>query len=396
VAVAEALRDLGHRVVFAGDGRYVRGAGSVVAPRGFETLPLADLAPEEVLIGSFDIHTRESAARFVQAERALYREIRPDAVIHDYRPTAPVSAALAGIPSFAVNNTDYTNYSARVLKAPVDHPVAKTFRRLLGARLGQAVADRVAPAAARMLFRKAARPHNALLRSHGQPARENILAVLEGSALNFLADAREWTPVRPLPANFLFVGPILWSPREERERWERVRAALPSGRPVIYVTFGSTGRREVFDLVFSELGGRDEVVILTTGGQVPPGVAAPANFIVEEFLPGEAVLEVAELMVCHGGSGSLYQAALAGRPVVAVAMRGDQEWNGEEVVRLGIGRATTARAVLATPGSLYGLVREILGDAPLRDGARRLQQILCAYGGPRRAAEAMTEWLARR
>src|SRR5439155_9799227 len=156
------------------------------------------------------IHDRRSLRRFVEAEAALYRELRPAAVIHDYRPTAPFSAALAGLPSFAVNNTDYTNFSARKMRAPVDHPIAKTLRLLLGRGRGQRAADRIAPAAARHLFKKAAKPYNELLREHGLPPRENILGVLEGSARNFLADAREWTPARALPASLEFVGPILW------------------------------------------------------------------------------------------------------------------------------------------------------------------------------------------
>ncbi|HEY9855460.1 MAG TPA: hypothetical protein V6D05_06975, partial [Stenomitos sp.] len=66
------------------------------------------------------------------------------------------------------------------------------------------------------------------------------------------------------------------------------------------------------------------------------------------------------LTILNGGSGTLYQAINARRPMILVPMHVDQEWNAYEAEHLGIARAFHRRQVIARKGLLRQTVIEIL------------------------------------
>ncbi|MFF1647967.1 glycosyltransferase [Streptomyces sp. NPDC058240] len=84
-------------------------------------------------------------------------------------------------------------------------------------------------------------------------------------------------------------------------------------------------------------------VLLTTGhhidvqdlGPLPPRVH------VEPWVPQADVLRSASLVVCHGGSGTVYGALAAGVPLVCVPLFADQPENARLVAAAGAGTAVT-------------------------------------------------------
>lgn len=84
-------------------------------------------------------------------------------------------------------------------------------------------------------------------------------------------------------------------------------------------------------------------VLLTTGhlidatdlGPLPPHVHA------EPWVPQEDVLRRASLVVCHGGSGTVFGALAAGVPVICVPLFADQPVNARLVAGAGAGTAVT-------------------------------------------------------
>ena len=84
----------------------------------------------------------------------------------------------------------------------------------------------------------------------------------------------------------------------------------------------------------------------------------PAHVHVEAWVDQADVLGTAELVVCHGGSGTTFGALAAGVPVVIVPMFADQFTNGDRVAAAGAG-AVVHRDPLGAGRRPLGL-----GDAP--------------------------------
>jgi len=113
--------------------------------------------------------------------------------------------------------------------------------------------------------------------------------------------------------------------------------------------------------VLQAVAGLDVRVLLTIGRRVDPAALGPvpANVHVEAWIDQALVLDDAHLVVCHGGSGTVFAALAAGVPVVVVPLFADQFENGRRIAAAGAG-------VVADPPPARGGTRRVVGspDAP--------------------------------
>ncbi|WP_330436044.1 glycosyltransferase [Streptomyces sp. NBC_00825] len=84
-------------------------------------------------------------------------------------------------------------------------------------------------------------------------------------------------------------------------------------------------------------------VLLTTGHLIEPADLGPLppHVRVEQWVPQADVLCRASLVVCHGGSGTVFGALAAGVPLVCVPLFADQPVNARLVTDAGVGLAIT-------------------------------------------------------
>jgi UDP-glucoronosyl and UDP-glucosyl transferase len=137
--------------------------------------------------------------------------------------------------------------------------------------------------------------------------------------------------------------------------------------PLIYVTFGTvlgymTIAADVYRTVLRAMEGRRARVLLTVGRQFDPAALGPlpANVHLEQWLDQDRVMREADLVVCHGGSGTTFGALAAGVPLVIVPVFADQFENGRRVAHAGAGR--TVEPHPATPDGHRQPITE--DDAP--------------------------------
>ncbi len=135
-------------------------------------------------------------------------------------------------------------------------------------------------------------------------------------------------------------------------------------------------------------------VLATTNRHRPeePLPAAPANAVVVDWLSYTQALAVADLVVCHGGHGTVARALGAGVPVLCCPAVGDMAENGARVAWSGAGLMLPWRLLGAR--TLRVAVRRLLGD----DGFVARAGEIAAWGrandGATRGAE-LVEALAR-
>jgi MGT family glycosyltransferase len=135
----------------------------------------------------------------------------------------------------------------------------------------------------------------------------------------------------------------------------------------VYVTFGTVlGYMSiaggVYRAALEAVRHLEARVLLTVGkrfdlnhlGSLPP------NVHVEAWVDQARVLPEADLVVCHGGSGTAYGALAAGLPLVTVPVFADQFENSRRITAYGAGRTVETESASST-----GLRRPIGGeDAP--------------------------------
>jgi hypothetical protein len=113
-----------------------------------------------------------------------------------------------------------------------------------------------------------------------------------------------------------------------------------SRAPLVYVSFGTvlghmSIAAEIYRVALAAAAGLDARVLLTVGRRFDASQLGelPSNVHVEPWVDQPDVLAEAEVVVCHGGSGTTFGALAAGVPLVIVPLFADQFANGPKVAK---------------------------------------------------------------
>jgi UDP:flavonoid glycosyltransferase YjiC (YdhE family) len=194
----------------------------------------------------------------------------------------------------------------------------------------------------------------------------------------------------PFPHTFRFSEPEPdVGPATLPDWWDGSRA------PLLYLTFGTvlghmTMATDVYRIALRAVADLPVRVLLTTGrkldrSQLGP---APANVHVEAWIDQRDALAAADLVVCHGGSGTVFGALASGVPTVVVPVFADQFENGRRVAESGAGLTIAPQPdarddprVLLTPSDsprITNAITAALESPSLRREARRIAEQMAA------------------
>ena len=112
--------------------------------------------------------------------------------------------------------------------------------------------------------------------------------------------------------------------------------------------------------------------------------------MLEPWLSYSQLMPLADLVICHGGHGTVARALDAGAPVLCCPAVGDMAENGVRVPWSGAGLSLPRR--LLGPKSLRAAVRRILGDPSFGEKAREIAAWSRANDGAQRGADAVEEF----
>jgi len=165
--------------------------------------------------------------------------------------------------------------------------------------------------------------------------------------------------------------------------------SLPD-RPTVYVTLGTIFNAvDRFPPLLSALGGLECNVIVTIGRDNDPSDLAPipANAVVERFIPQDLLLPHVDVMVGHGGSGSMLAALARGIPALMLPAGADQFENADACHRLGLARVLLPHEV--TPDAVRDQVAILLSDESYQQRARALAEDIARMPEPCDVAAAV-------
>jgi UDP:flavonoid glycosyltransferase YjiC (YdhE family) len=186
------------------------------------------------------------------------------------------------------------------------------------------------------------------------------------------------SPVPP-PASQQPIRPVAWAPPAPLPSW------LPSApHPRVYVTLGtvSYGAVEVLRRAILAVAAHGAEVLVAAGPAGDPALLGdlPANVHTEKFVPQAEVLRHVDLVVHHGGTGTMLGTLAEGLPQLILPQGADQPFNGMMIERAGAGRALPNEA--QTPAALEEAVGALLAEGPERLTAKRIAEEIAAMPAP--------------
>jgi UDP:flavonoid glycosyltransferase YjiC (YdhE family) len=134
-------------------------------------------------------------------------------------------------------------------------------------------------------------------------------------------------------------------------------------------------------------------VLATTNRHRPAEpLEVPDNAVLHPWLSYSQAMSVADLVICHGGHGTVARALAAGVPVLVAPAVGDMAENGARVVWAAAGTMLPRR--LLSGRSVRLATRRLLGDERYRVRAAEIAAWATANDGPA-CASGLVEDAAR-
>ncbi len=191
---------------------------------------------------------------------------------------------------------------------------------------------------------------------------------------------REW------PAGTHVTGPLFFELAADP-------VEVPEGDEPFVVIAPSTAQDPECELVRTALAAlADEPVrVLATVNRREPSepIAVPDNAVLTDWLPYSQVMPEADLVISHGGHGTVVRALHSGAPVLCCPAVGDMGENGARVSWAGAGLSLPRR--LLSERGVRLAARRVLGDGSYRAKAREIAEWSAANDGAERASELVEE-----
>lgn len=368
--LAREARERGHEVlvgVGAGLASTVASAGFEHAPVGLPTLGQAVAAVPELVgltgrrraVVTFRRVFCEAIATAIATDvLSLAERWRPDVIVHeDMDLGSGVAAERLGIPHATIQATAWRPRMRDLAQEPMD----------------------------------------ALRRQHGLSPDPGLIG-LYGAMFFTTRPASMRDPSAPLPGVTAELRPIADDRLGQADDSTMDPFPAPDGRPRIAITLGTVNADQVglMRLLIDGAAAVGGHVVVALGADPSTLGPVPAGVDVRAYVPMSTLLQAADIVVFHGGSGTMLAALAAGRPMVIVPLAADQPDNADLCAAAGAAR------VLAADGLTIDAVRQsieaVLTDPTFRQRAADIAAEITAMPGPDAALdriEALTDSTSR-
>lgn len=358
--IARAAREAGHEVAFAGSGQMMP-AVAAAGFAGFATSPPPSTPPARTPLQTPDAAhearvVRDHFAGRSARERAtallrLSQEWPPDVIIHD---EMDFGAAVAA-------------ERLQVPHAPVVVIAAGSFVRSAGV----------------------AAPLNALRADYGLPPDPD-LAMLGRHLVLAPVPPGYRDPHDPLPATAHHLHPF--PPEQAPVTTPPAWLAHLAPRPRVYLTLGTVFHLETGDLMARLIDALRDLpvnLIATVGQEIDPAEFGPqpAHVRIERYVDQAHLLPRCDLVISHGGSGTVIGALAHGLPQVIIPLGADQLLNADRCRELGLGCVLDVMTL--TPETIREAATGALATPAYRQRATRFQAEIAALPGPDHAVRLL-------
>lgn len=367
VTLANALLQHDYQITLAADSRY----NSVSGGLSFRQIPLHSVSSEyfaQKLAQGMPLYNEKILSAYVAEDLDIIRQVKPDFIIGDFRLSLAISSRLTKIPYASVTNAYWSPY------AEMDYPIPELpLTKMVGVKIAQHLFNLVRP----LVFTLHSLAFNRTCKRFGlPPLAYDMREVYTHADFTLYADIESLLPMKSLPKNHIFIGPLLWSAEVPLPEWWE---SLPAERPVVFVTLGSSGESRLLPLIMETLAEMQVTAICVT---VKKTVVAEkyTNIYVTDFLPSEIAVKKADIVICNGGSPMVYQSLSENKQIIGIPSNLDQYLMMSLLLKAG--RGQMVRSGKANRQSIRAVVNQALAETkntalPRLDCRLAIEKITC-------------------
>jgi sterol 3beta-glucosyltransferase len=383
VALAAGLRARGHDAVLAAPAMF----GDLAAAHGVPFTPL-DLDMSEVGAVLADRHGLPHLARFCQTMGRRVAAVLPgttaaarqgaDVVVH--HPVLPLGQHLAemlGVPAVVAQPNPVLVPTREFLSAAwpcrapsiMNRPSYRAARQLAGLWCRRDI-DRWRRDGLDLPPRRGR--HDPLRSADGAP-----VTVLHSFSAHVVPRPADWPATAHITGYWMLPAAPDWSPPR------RLAEFLDHGDPVVYIGFGSMPSPDPERLARAMIAATDQAgtrAVVASLSPVLRRLLPASRFLVLRNAPHDWLFPRMQVIVHHGGAGTVAAAVLSGRPQVIWPFGIDQPFWSRRMTSLGV--APPARPARALTGASFAAaLSRALGDRQMAERAAELAALVRADDG---------------
>jgi UDP:flavonoid glycosyltransferase YjiC (YdhE family) len=301
----------------------------LVLDNGFKLIEQKDEAVEEILLQAqnfnFSWINEKDMNQLILSAKNIILNYKPIAVISDAMLSMRVTCELAGVKHITLINNYVSNYYADIRPLPVSHPAFEYQQKV-----PKAVWEKILHYAEKVSMRYVHKTFKKLRKTYNLPATHSLLDEFEGG-LNLLCDNEILFPLKNKPKNFIDCGPLYFMDDEQNSSafaWLQKRP----NRKAILISTGSSGSDSM--LYFINHDYFKQFNILISGKYIQEN---NEHIFYQEFIHIKPIIDKIDLMITHGGNGTIYQALHGCIPHIIIPAIFEQEWNAYRIEKLNLG-----------------------------------------------------------
>ncbi|MDO9104318.1 MAG: glycosyltransferase [Methylovulum sp.] len=352
--IAKALHETGKYIVaLAADKRF----DDIIDHSFLIRFPLNTISCAEFtfqLQKGLPVYNTKTLIRYVKDDLTVIEQFRPDFIFGDFRLSLGISSRLKKIPYANITNAYWSPY------AKMEYPIPEIFLTNI---FGVPFAQKIFNATKNLIFYIHSLSFNNACKKFGvKPLTNDMRDIYTYGDFTIYADIESLLPMKTLPENHFFIGPISWSANLPTPEWW---PTLPNDKPIVFVTLGSSGDNSLLPMIIKTLSQMPVTVICATLKKTTIDKDYP-NVFLAEFLPAEMVVKKSDIVICNGGSPMIYQSLVENKAIIGIPSNLDQylmmslikEANRGYLIRAGqanplLIREAVNKAIENTPSSHY-------------------------------------------
>jgi MGT family glycosyltransferase len=398
ISLSQQLQSRGHKITFFEKSTIearVREAGIEFVPIGRENRPPLKPKTAEPYDPSLwqELSILRSNVKRVICDVEMFLQETPSAlvrsgvnalIVNEIVLTGPTIAEMLGLPYFVISTSVPHTFGWRDHPGRVETPASWLFRL-----------QRTWLEISALRMRG---PIRVALDSYRQraglgPVRKMQRVFPELAQITQLPECLD-LPRAALPRNFHYTGPFVNKAARPKVEfpWNRL-----DGRPIIYASLGTTRnvRPAVFRLVAKVCQEFDLQLVISLGNRFDPTMFAdlPGKTVVVKYAPQLELLQMAQVVITHGGSNTVFEALMEGKPMLVIPIAHDQPALAVRLARLKIAEVIPVDTISAK--RLRSSLLKLLTNASYHDAAKKAQARIHSVSGLERAAEIIEEALNR-
>jgi len=296
----------------AADDRYDKVIGDVA----YQRIPLKSVSSEfffNKLAKGDPIYNVATLTDYVKDDIQVIEAFEPDFIIGDFRLSLAISTRLKKVPYATITNAYWSPW------LDLSYPIPEIpLTKILGVTLAQKLFNLVKP----IVFMIHSLALNKTCKKFGlPPLAYDMRESYTHADYTLYADVESLLPMKSYPDNHYFIGPVLWSAQVALPDWW---TELPTDKPVIFVTMGSSGDNALLPVILETLSTMEVIVLCVTANHNSQLKSCYKNIYMADFLPGDKAVKKADIVICNGGSPMVYQSLVYNKKVIGIPGNLDQ------------------------------------------------------------------------